>query len=134
MKYVAVFDVPDGWGYGCAIIKACPRDGKIRTDAEHKTIAADLIRKDEYDAPKYLEVPFYRNLVLDHMQISCHMDDRRRKELEDPEKVWEETVRISKARTQKEIQARYAYYFGQLALLDYIKKMQNEYTAPAKQD
>ena len=130
MKYIAVFDVPDGWGYGCAIIKACPNDGKIRTDAEHKTIAANLIRKDEYDAPKYLEVPFYRGLVLDHMQISCHMDDRRRKELEDPEKVWEETVRIAKARTQKEIQARYAYYFGQLALLDYIKKMQSEYTAP----
>ena len=134
MKYIAEFDVPDGWKFGCAIIKACPDDGAIRRDSEYKTLSALLERKADYDAPKYLEVPFYRNLVLDHMQISCHMDDRRRKELEDPAKVWEETVRISKARTQKEIQARYAYYFGQLALLDYISKMQNEYTAPAKQD
>ena len=130
MKYIAVFDVPDGWKYGCAIIKACPDDDKLRCDADFKTFSAQLMRKDDYDAPRYLEVPFYRGLVLDHMQMSCHMDDRRRNELESPEKVWEETVRISKARTQKEIQARYAYYFGQLALLDYIQKMQNEYTVP----
>ena len=130
MKYIAVFDVPDGWGYGCAIIKACPNDGKIRTDAEHKTIAANLIRKEEYDAPKYLEVPFYRQLVLDHMTCACAMLPERVERLKDPEAVWQETVKISKARTQKEIQARYAYYYGQLAILDYIQRMQNEYTVP----
>ena len=130
MKYIAVFDVPDGWECGCAITKACPNDGKIRTDAEHKTIAANLIRKDEYDAPKYLEVPFYRQLVLDHMTCACAMLPERAERLKDPKAVWRETVKISKARTQKEIQARYAYYYGQLAILDYIQRMQNEYIVP----
>lgn len=84
--------------------------------------------------PKYLEVPFYRNLVLEHMACAGVGTPELRERLKDPEAVWKETVRISKARTQKEIQARYAYYYGQLALLDYIQKMQNTYTAPANGD
>jgi len=130
MKYIAVFDIPDGWKYGCAIAKVCPDDNKLRCDADFKTVASNLMRKDDYDADRFLEVPFYRGLVLDHMECSCTVSERRRKELEDPETVWKETVRISKARTQKEIEARYAYYYGQLAILDYIQRMQSEYTVP----
>ena len=130
MKYIAVFDIPDGWKYGCAIVKACPNDNKLRCDADFKTVASNLIQKDVYDADRFLEVPFYRRLVLDHMECSCTVSEKRRKELEDPETVWKETVRISKARTQKEIGARYAFYYGQLAILDYIQRMQSEYTVP----
>ena len=130
MRYIAVFDIPDGWKYGCASVKVCPDDDKLRCDADFKTVASNLMRKDDYDADRFLEVPFYRRLVLDHMECSCTVSERRRKELEDTETVWKETVRISKARTQKEIEARYAYYYGQLAILDYIQRMQSEYTVP----
>lgn len=131
MKYIAVFDIPDGNGIGCAYAKTAPNDGKVKCDADFETVYANTTKMDDYFAPKYLEIPFYRRLVLDHMECACTINRERRKELDDPETVWKETVRISKARTQKDIQARYAYYYGQLALLDYIQRMQNEYVAPA---
>ena len=130
MKYVAEFEIPDGFKYGCAIVKICPDDNKLRCDADFQTAAATLVRADDYNAPRFLEIPFYRQLVLDHMECACNILKERLEKLKDPQAVWEETVRISKARTQKEIQARYAYYYGQLAILDYIQKMQNEYTVP----
>ena len=128
MKYIAVFDIPDGWGIGCAYAKACPDDGKIREDSDCKTVYSNTEKIDEYMRPKYLEIPFYRQLVLDHMECACVMTKERIERLKSPEEVWKETTRISKARTQKEKQAQYAYYYGQLAILDYIQRMQEEYT------
>ena len=90
----------------------------------------NTVEMSKYMQPKYLEVPFYRRLVLDHMECSCTVSEKRRKELEDPETVWKETVQILKARTQKEIEVRYAFYYGQLAILDYIQRMQSEYIVP----
>ena len=131
MKYVAIFDIPDGNSIGCAVAKTAPNDGKVRCDADFDTVYANTVEMNQYMQPKYLEVPFYRQLVLDHMACAGVGTVELREKMKNPEFVWNETVRISKARTQKEIQARYAYYYGQLALLDYIQKMQNEYTAPA---
>ena len=34
MKYIAVFDIPDGYGMGCAVAKICPKDGEIREEKD----------------------------------------------------------------------------------------------------
>lgn len=80
---------------------------------------------------KYIEVPLYRGLVLDHMQCSG-TSEFWIDQLKDPENVRKEMIRISTERGMKGENARWAYRIGQLALLDYIAKMQSEYTAPAE--
>lgn len=42
MKYIAIFDIPDDYGIGCACAKICPKDGKIRTEAEFENAYADV--------------------------------------------------------------------------------------------
>jgi len=42
MKYIAIFDIPDDYGIGCAIAKVCKKDGKIRTDSEFENAYAQV--------------------------------------------------------------------------------------------
>ena len=42
MKYIAIFDIPDGYVMGCACGKMCPNDGKIRTDKEFENVYAQI--------------------------------------------------------------------------------------------
>lgn len=42
MKYIAVFDIPDGYGMGCAVAKICPNDGKIREDKDFENAYAQI--------------------------------------------------------------------------------------------
>ena len=42
MKYIAVFDIPDDYGIGCAVAKVCPNDGKIRRDSDFKNAYAQV--------------------------------------------------------------------------------------------
>ena len=127
MKYIAIFDIPDGNSIGCASAKTAPNDGKIKCDSDFANVYANTIPLEDYMKPKLTEVPFYRNLVIDHMACAGLYTKEWLEHYKDPKFVWEQTVRISNARTQKEIQARIAFYCGQLAVLDYIQRMQDEY-------
>ena len=42
MKYIAVFDIPDGYGMGCAVAKICPADGKIREEKDFENAYAQI--------------------------------------------------------------------------------------------
>ena len=42
MKYIAVFDIPDGYVMGCACGKMCPDDGKVRGDADFENVYAAI--------------------------------------------------------------------------------------------
>lgn len=42
MKYIAVFDIPDGYGMGCAVAKICPNDGKIREEKDFGNAYAQI--------------------------------------------------------------------------------------------
>lgn len=127
MRYIAVFDIPDDYGFGCPTVKACPNDGKVRCDAEHDTIfAKQMVKMDDFQKPKTIEADFYRRLTLDHMEAAGYgkvtVDP-----LKEPENVWKETVRINTARGSSGAYQRLAFYVGQLYLLDTIKKMQETY-------
>ena len=42
MKYIAIFDIPDDYGIGCAVAKVCPNDGKIRRDSDFENAYAQV--------------------------------------------------------------------------------------------
>ena len=42
MKYIAIFDIPDNYGIGCAVAKVCPNDGKIRRDSDFENAYAQV--------------------------------------------------------------------------------------------
>ena len=42
MKYIAVFEVPDGYVMGCAKGKICPKDEKARTDKDFENVYASI--------------------------------------------------------------------------------------------
>lgn len=131
MKYVAVFDIPDGYGFGCATVKACPDDGKVRFDNEFETVYADLIKMEDFCKPKTIEADFYRRLTLDHMEAAGY-----RKVIVDtlkpPKNVQMETVRINTTKGASGTRQRWAFYVGQLYLLDMIKEMQETYIGLSK--
>jgi len=127
MRYIAVFDIPGDYGFGCPTVKACPNDGKVRCDAEHDTIfATNMIKMDDFQKPKTIEADFYRRNTLDHME-AAGFQKVIVDQLKDPENVWKETVRINTATGTRGAYQRLAFYVGQLCLLDTIKKMQETY-------
>lgn len=127
MRYIAVFDIPDDYVFGCPTVKACPNDGKVRCDAEHDTIfATNMIKMDDFQKPKTIEADFYRRNTLDHMEAAGYAKVTT-DSLKDPESVWKETVRINTAKGTSGAYQRLAFYVGQLYLLDTIKKMQETY-------
>lgn len=132
MKYIAVFDIPDDYGFGCPTVKACPNDGKVRCDAEHDTIfATQMVKMDDFQKPKTIEADFYRRLTLDHMEAAGY-----RKVIVDtlkpPKNVQRETVRINTTKGASGTRQRWAFYVGQLYLLDMIKEMQETYIGLSK--
>lgn len=40
MKYIAIFDIPDDYGIGCAVAKICPKDDKLRSDKDFENAYA----------------------------------------------------------------------------------------------
>lgn len=42
MKYIAIFDIPDGYAMGCAVGKICVNDGKVKSDADFKNVYAQI--------------------------------------------------------------------------------------------
>ena len=42
MKYIAVFEVPDGYVMGCAMGKICPKDKEVRTDKDYENVYANV--------------------------------------------------------------------------------------------
>ena len=127
MRYIAVFDIPDDYGYGCPTVKACPNDGKARSDAEQETIfARQIVKMDDFQKPKTIEADFYRRNTLDHMEAAGYAKATTDR-LKDPENVWKETVRINTTKGTSGAYQRWAFYVGQLYLLDTIKKMQETY-------
>lgn len=42
MKYIAIFDIPDGYGMGCAVAKIAPNDGKPRYDSDFENAYANI--------------------------------------------------------------------------------------------
>lgn len=129
MKYIAVFDIPDGHLYGSAIVKHCPNDGKVRCDAEHETAWATLERMDEFNSPRYLEVSFYRGLVLDHMEAAGMGLDMPHK-LREKEGTKKAVLDVMRTPNMVGAKMRRAFYLGQLALLDFISELQNTYVFP----
>ena len=41
MKYIAIFDIPDGYGIGCAIAKIAPKGKEVYTDKDFENAYAD---------------------------------------------------------------------------------------------
>ena len=121
MRYIAVFDIPDDYGYGCPIVKACPNDGEQET-----IFASQIVKMDDFQKPKTIEADFYRRNTLDHMEAAGYAKATTDR-LKDPEKVWKETVRINTAKGTSGAYQRSALYVGQFYLLDTIKKMQETY-------
>lgn len=42
MKYIAIFDIPDDCGIGCALAKVAKKDGKIKTDSDFENAYAQV--------------------------------------------------------------------------------------------
>lgn len=127
MKYIAVFDIPDNYVIGCALAKICPNDGKVRCDSDFETVYANTVRMDEYTRPKLMEVPFYRDLVIDHMEAAGVETKGMCYDYREPEDVKKRMKSICAAKTKAAEMLRNAFYVGQLSLLDYIQQMQDEY-------
>lgn len=128
MKYVAIFEIPDGDKYGCAIVKHCPSDDKVRNDYEFETASAMLERYDDYKKPMVIDIAHYRRLTLHHMEVACSLSKEQVEELKD------ETTVLNQARdmmtqgsAKKKEQAILAFYYGQLQLLDFLDGEQGNY-------
>lgn len=73
MRYIAVFDIPDGYVMGCASAKICPNDGKSRTDKEFDTVYADIEPLMEQGDELYERYKGFDRIISD-LGISCAYD------------------------------------------------------------
>ena len=73
MKYIAIFDIPDDYGIGCAAAKVAPNDGKIRTDTEFEDAYA-AIEPLSNDKAEVFERFNTVNRVMDDLGLSNAYD------------------------------------------------------------
>lgn len=65
MKYIAVFDVPDGYAMGCAVGKIAPKDHEGYTDADFENLYAQIEPLTEEQAKAFEGFNAITSLIYD---------------------------------------------------------------------
>lgn len=73
MKYIAVFDIPDGYGIGCASAKIAPKGKDIYVDGDFENTYAQVEPLSE-EKTEVLERFNAINLLIRDLNISCCYD------------------------------------------------------------
>lgn len=73
MKYIAIFDIPDDYGIGCAVAKICPKDNKARTEKDYENAYAQTEPLSEQKAEIFDKFNTVTRVMQD-LGIGCAYD------------------------------------------------------------
>ena len=73
MKYIAIFDIPDDYGIGCAVAKICPKDDKVRTEKDYENAYAQTEPLSEQKAEIFDKFNTVTRVMQD-LGIGCAYD------------------------------------------------------------
>ncbi len=69
MKYIAIFDIPDGYVMGCACGEMYPDDGKVRCDTDFENVYA-VIEPMTDEQEEMFRTYGCGNRIIDDLEIS----------------------------------------------------------------